>query len=524
MSVSRVGADAGAPRHTLVAVVDAAGAAARDRATIDSGVPSRALMQRAGAAAAAEIARRFPKRLRRGAAIHAGGGNNGGDAWVVARALAAAGVRVTVDEAVPAATDDARAERALALANGAFPPIDGSEGVVVDGLLGTGAVGAPRDAVAGAIARIAAQRARGARVIALDVPSGVDASTGVALGAVHADLTITFGTMKRGLLVARGDAGRIAVVDIGLGSAPAPSAGLVDRSFVHDVVRPFAADAHKGTRGRLAIVGGARGMAGAAILAGDAALRSGIGLVRLVVAPESVPVAQSTLPSALASGWPADDTALAGTISEWADVVLLGPGLGRGDDARALCERVLRAWRGPVVLDADGLTVFGDDTDALAALLGGRAAVLTPHASEFARLAGSELNAVLHARFDVPASLAGRTGATVLLKGVPTVISAPDGRTLVSASGSPALATGGSGDVLAGIVAALLAHDGDPLRSAAASAWLHGRAAERAGERYGVRGSTIAHLLDALARGWALDDPSPRYPVLAELPAVGGTR
>lgn len=521
MSASRVGAGAGARRRTLVSVVDADGAAARDRESIAAGIPSRALMQRAGAAAAAEIARRLPARLTHGVAVYAGGGNNGGDAWVVARALAAAGIRVSVDEAVAAATDDARAERALARAGGAFPPVDGSEAVIVDGLLGTGAVGAPRDAVASAITRIATHRARGARVVALDMPSGVDASTGMCPGAVRADLTITFGTMKRGLLVARGNAGRIVVVDIGLDAANETSAGLVDRAFVDEVVRPFAADVHKGMRGRLAVVGGARGMAGAAILAGDAALRSGIGLVRLVLAPESVTVAQSALPSALASVWPADDTALAGTISEWAGVVLLGPGLGRDDDARALCERVLRAWRGPVVLDADALTVFGGDTDALAALLGGRPAVLTPHAAEFARIAGSEVEAVLHTRFDAPAGLARRTGAAVLLKGVPTVVSTPDGRTLVSARGSPALATGGSGDVLAGIVAAILAQDRDPLRSAAAAAWLHGRAAERAGKLLGVRGSTVPALLDAMARGWRAGDPRPRYPVLAELPAVG---
>lgn len=524
MSDTRVGAAAGAQRQSFVAVVDAAGAAARDRATIAAGVPSRALMQRAGAAAAAEIARRFARRLARGVAVHAGSGNNGGDAWVVIRALAAAGLRVTVDESAPAATEDARAERALALAGGPFAAIDGSEGVIVDGLLGTGAAGVPRDAVAAAIARIATRRARGARVVSLDVPSGVDASTGAAVNAVRADVTITFGTMKRGLLVARANAGRIAVIDIGLTAGDDASATLVDRRYVADVVRPFAADVHKGTRGRLAVIGGARGMAGAAILAADAALRSGIGLVRLVVAPESLPVAQVALPAALATAWPADDTALAGAVSEWADVVLIGPGLGRGDDARALCERVLRAWRGPVVLDADALTVFGSDTDAIASLLGGRAALLTPHAAEFARLAGSGVDAVLLARFDVPATLARRTGATVLLKGVPTIVAATDGRTLVSATGTPALAAGGSGDVLAGMAAALLAHSGDALAAGAAAAWLHGRAGERADAELGVRGTTIPHLLDAVARGWTLDATPPRYPVLAELPAVGVAR
>src|SRR5690349_11612494 len=188
-----------------VHVVTAAQSAARDRAAIDSGIPSRALMQRAGAAAAGEIVRAFGEgdRLARGVSVFAGPGNNGGDAWVVAAALGAVGVQVRVVEVAEPRTDDARAERDVARAAMNFGAPAGGEAVVVDGVLGTGSSGAPRGAVADAIRRIDDLRNGGAAVVALDIPSGVDASTGEGDVTVTADLTITFGTMKRGALVRR---------------------------------------------------------------------------------------------------------------------------------------------------------------------------------------------------------------------------------------------------------------------------------------------------------------------------------
>ena len=198
-----------------VPVVTAAESAARDRAAIEGGTPSRALMQRAGAAAASEIVRRYGDRLSRGIAVFAGVGNNGGDAWVVAAALAAVGIKVRVEETGGAKTDDARAERASALAASRFDRPTGGEEVVVDGVLGTGAAGAPRGAAADAIRRIRALRDDGAHVVALDVPSGLDATNGDAELAVAADLTITFGTVKRGVLVRRERCGHIVAVDIG---------------------------------------------------------------------------------------------------------------------------------------------------------------------------------------------------------------------------------------------------------------------------------------------------------------------
>ena len=523
-----------------VRVVTAAQAGVRDRAAIDAGVPSRALMQRAGAAAAAEIARHFGDRMRRGVAVYAGPGNNGGDAWVVAAALAAAGIRVRVAPIGEPKTDDARAERASAAAtlDDALPT--GAEDVIVDGLLGTGVTGAPRDAVADAIRRIAALATDGAAVVALDVPSGVDATTGVAAGdAISAELTITFGTMKRGLLVARAHCGRIVAVDIGLGAHTTRDDGapiLLDHEWVRTRIPPIAADAHKGTRRRVAILGGAEGMAGAPILAARAAMRSGVGMARVIAHPASVAAVQSSAHAALARAWPETDDEIRDTICDWAHLLVVGPGLGLTHDTRGQVERVLGLWRGPVVLDADALTAFEGDADGLAALLGGRKALITPHVVEFTRLAGGTAESVLANRFDVGAELAHRLGCVVLLKGVPTVLHAPDGTSLVVAAGTPALATGGSGDVLAGIAGTLLSQMDDPLEAAASAAWVHGRASElanaaRSGSlgarrrsqtpRASVRGITLDDVITALATVWTEAPAVLRPPVLAELPAVG---
>ncbi len=508
-----------------VRVVTAMQAAERDARAIAAGTPSRLLMQTAGRLAAAELLRHAGARARVGVEIFAGGGNNGGDAWVVAAELAAQGVPVRVHEVEPPRTDDARAEKAVAsdgALHGAAAPA-GAPGVVVDGLLGTGARGAPRGDIAAACAAIGAARRGGAYVMALDVPSGLDAATGAHEGGPRADLTVTFGTIKRGHLLARDWCGTIVAVDIGLGEYANLDDGaprLADAAFVREVIPRITADAHKGARKKVAIVGGERGMVGAVLLAARAALHSGVGLVKLVVSPDNVDLVQRALPEALAAVWPqTDDEAVA--IGVWADAVLVGPGLGRGDGARALAERVLRNTRVPVVIDADAINAFGGEPATVKGLVGARAALLTPHPLEFARLAGADASAVNAQRFEVAAPLAAATGAAVLLKGVPTVIAAPDGRMIVSASGTPVLGQGGSGDMLAGIAVTLLAQCGDALHAGAAAAWVHGRAAELAAPDGAIRGVTLDDVLAALRAAW-LSEPAPPAPyVLAELAAVG---
>jgi NAD(P)H-hydrate epimerase len=509
-----------------VHVVTSQQSAARDRRAIDAGIPSRALMQRAGAAAAAEIVRHYGHLLERGVAVFAGRGNNGGDAWVVAAALSAAGIRVRMVEVGDSKTDDARAERdtARAVLKDGIPT--GAEAVIVDGLHGTGSTGSPRGAVGDAIQRVNALRAQGAHVVALDVPSGTDASTGEGDLSVTADLTISFGTAKRGTLVRRERCGHIVVVDIGFGphaNVDDGAATLIDRAWVNDRVPPIAANAHKGTRRRVVFVGGSSGMAGATILAARAALHSGVGMARTIVSAASVAPVQVAVPAALARAWPESDDAIRESICDWAHAVVIGPGLGRLPTTRSQIERILELWRGPVVLDADALTAFEGDAKSLGALLSGRKALATPHVVEFARLASVSSDDVLRAPFDIGRDLAATLGCVVLLKGVPTVITDTNGRTLVSASGTPVLATGGSGDVLSGVAGTLVAQMDDPFEAAACAAWVHGRAGEIAGA-HGARGASLDDVVAALGPVWDEPAPAPRPPVLAELPAIESRR
>jgi len=511
-----------------VRVVTADQAAARDAAAIGAGVPSAELMSRAGLGAARQVIERVVPQLGCQALVCCGPGNNGGDGWIVARALAQAGLDVHVVEAGAPRTDDARAARAHALAP--FPaPGRLSLGLpgrpvalVIDALLGTGASGPLRGAIAEAAALVDTARRDGACVVALDLPTGVDASTGaVAEGAVQADLCVSFGTIKRGQLLARGRCGEIVVVDIGLGPQAALHDGaplLVDASWVAPRIPAIPAEAHKGIRRRLLIVGGDRGMAGAVALGAWGAQRAGIGMVKLCVHEASVAPLQSLVPEATALAWPfrVDDASLLA----WPHVLLLGPGLGPPAQARAIVSAWLTAFDGPVVLDADALNAFAGDEAALGDLLDGRPAIVTPHPLEFARLIGVDADTVLDERFDIGARLARAMHAVVVLKGTPTVITAPDGTSLVSASGTPVLGAAGSGDILAGIVATLLAQGGDPLPAAACGAWVHGRAAERANTGRPVRGVVLADVLAALSHSWSLEPRRGDEP-LAVLPRVG---
>src|ERR1700737_5344903 len=299
-----------------VRVVSARESAERDRAAIERGTPSRVLMQRAGTAAAEGILRRYGDRLWNGAVVFTGPGNNGGDGWVVAGLLARSGIGVTVVEAVEAKSPDAVAEKSAAAhvvkraKNTSLPGEFAGSQVLIDALLGTGAEGEPRGNIAAAISTINELHSNGSRVVALDLPSGLDATTARHSTCVVADATFSFGGVKRGSLLARDCCGEIVVLDIGLDEA-SPAHGrnvgdkvsslpwLVDGSWVRSHVPALRYDAHKGTRKHLAIIGGGKGMPGAGGLATRAALRSGIGLVRALVASENVGEILAAAPSAL---------------------------------------------------------------------------------------------------------------------------------------------------------------------------------------------------------------------------------
>lgn len=499
-------------------VVTAAQAAERDNATIASGTPSRTLMQRAGRGAAIVILERLASRLGEGAMVFTGPGNNGGDGWVVAGALARAGVAVSVEEAVPAKTPDSIAEKESA-SNALGKNSPRHPGVVIDALLGTGSEGEPRGAVADAIQRIRELRESGAAVISLDVPSGLDATTGAHGNGVTADVTVTFGTVKRGHLLARDVCGEIILVDIGLDPPRLEDTTheLIDEEWVRGRMPEIRFDDNKGKRGKLAIVAGGEGMPGAAILAGRAALRSGIGLVRMVVHESNVAAVANAIPSALISPWASDDAKLRADVGDWADAIVLGPGMGPELATRMLVERVLAGNKKPVLLDADALNVFSGDTRAVQWLLSGRQALITPHPAELGRLLNVPTDDIVARRFEVGSETVLETGATTLLKGTPTVITASTGKRYCVARGTAALATGGSGDVLSGIAGALLAQTGSAETSACVAAWVHGRAAELCGY---VRGVSLDDVLFVLPRAWNEREPELRAPVLARLPAV----
>jgi NAD(P)H-hydrate epimerase len=505
-------------------VATASETVACERATIDAGISARELMERAGRAAAAEIVRRFRMALPAGVAVFTGPGNNGGDGWVVARCLAELEFPATVIEAAEPKTDEAQAaeQSAGSAAVGVdAPPAFGDAPIIIDALLGTGASGAPRGTVASAIEIVNNARSEGSVVISLDVPSGLDATTGMHELCVEADVTITFGVVKRGHLLARDVCGEVVVLDIGLVSSTALESLplLVDRGWVAERVPDIPPDAHKGTRKSLAIIAGGEGMAGAAILAGKGALRSGIGLAKLRVASENIAAIHAGLPEALVKKWP-DSASDIAALKDEADALAIGPGMGKSATTRDLVERLLLAWTGPVVVDADAINVFEDDAASLAKLLRGKPAVITPHPAELARLLGRETSDVLKNRFEIGADFARDSGATVLLKGTPTVVFAPTGERFVSAAGTAALATGGSGDVLTGIVGTMLAQLASSRTTAeiaAISAFVHGRAAELSGP---VRGTTLEDILLSLPDAWNELPGTAHDSVLACVPSV----
>jgi len=500
-------------------ITTAAEAASRDADAIASGIHSWTLMHAAGTAAGEFVATVAHAVDAKVVLVWAGTGNNGGDAYVVAtHLLTHSTIPVVLNETGPPRTDDAtRAREAYVKARETAPPAprmmtdtDQTQFVLVDGLLGTGQHGALRAPERALTAHVSSFGAKGGIVVALDVPTGVNATTGeIVEDAVRADYTLSFGTMKRAHVLQREQCGEIIVFDIGLGAFANKDDGawtLVDAAMLRTRVPSISWEAHKGTRGRIAIVGGAPGMAGAVVLASDAALHSGAGLVFAYVAAESVLPVQINVPQAMAH--PVSKDTLREQLSG-VHAVVVGPGFGRGAQSKALLDALLETLINesptvPLVLDADALTLIGTDAVRLKSLARARQVVCTPHVGEFARLLGKPAAATLVDRIAQAQELAARTGCTILLKGTPTVVVSPkaDGA-MVVARGTPVLATGGSGDLLSGMIGTLLAQGARGADAAAIAAWVHGRAAELATDRAGaVRGVTLGEVLTAMPNAW----------------------
>lgn len=429
------------------------------------GFPATApeLMERAGAVVAREAMSAYPYARR--FAVVCGGGRNGGDGRIAARLLREAGREAVETDAV-----------------------EGCD-VVVDALFGTGFRGAPRPEAAALIERI---NACGLPVVAVDLPSGVDASTGeVAAAAVRATLTVTFQAGKVGLVVAPGrfHAGEVVVADIGLGSVET-AARRATRDLLQRVPLRAAPDS-KFTAGAVLVVGGAPGTSGAPVLAAMAALRADAGYVTVAVPRACLPAVEALAlePVKLGFDWnDAGETIMAG--AQRADAVALGPGLGRSADAHALVSRLLELLELPVVVDADAL--FG-----LQPVPRRHPTVLTPHAGELARLLDRDPAWVDAHRLEAARATAERYGAVVLLKGAGSIVQAPCGGAVVCDAGPPSLATAGTGDVLTGVVAAFLAKGLDPVTAAAAAATAHGLAAAAVAQQAGLIASDVVAGLPA---------------------------
>ncbi len=473
-----------------------------DLRRIEAAAAGQPLMQRAGSAAA-ELAATLVADHGTAILILAGPGNNGGDALVVATLLRQRffDVRVVFVGAADRLPPDAAAAWQRFVAAGgstlAAIPADTRWSLIVDGLFGIGLTRAVADPYAGLIEQANALAARDAcALLALDCPSGLDADTGARCGAtIVASHTITFIGAKPGLFTADGPdcCGELTVATLDLpATALAANAGhTVGRDLFAAHLKPRAHNSHKGSYGNAGILGGAPSMVGGALLAARAALRLGSGRVYLGLLDAQAPACDVLQPELMLR---APSALLATPLSALA----CGPGMGSGEPARALLETACRLEL-PLLLDADALNLLAVDAK-LANALAARDAptLLTPHPAEAARLLGCAVAAVEADRLAAASELAGRYRASVALKGCGTVIATPAGELYLNTSGNPGLATAGSGDVLSGIVTALLAQGWPPLAALLAGAHLHGVAADTlVAQGCGPLGLTAGELIDS---------------------------
>jgi NAD(P)H-hydrate epimerase len=493
-----------------------------DRRTIEEfGIPGIDLMEKAGANVAAIVDCRFGNVASPAAVVLAGKGNNGGDGFVVARLLVAMGWRVEVllYAAAAALAGDARSNfdrlpAAAAIVVGdaltaeAFTERCRQATVIVDALFGTGL----KNGLTGEIATVAAlvntlQRP----VVAVDIPSGVDASTGGVPGeAIKAALTVTFGAAKLGHLLYPGAeyVGELLVTDIGIPGqllAAAPGIDFVDETAAACLLRLRSRNAHKGSHGHALLVAGSTGKSGAAAMAANSAMRSGAGLVTLA-APDSVHAVLEmkttevmTVPliscPAGSIGYDAGEEVQA--LAAGKDAMAIGPGLGTTTETAAVVRSLIAAADLPLVIDADGLNAVAADPsiikDSPALFI-----IMTPHPGEMARLSGLTVSEIESDRLASAAGFASSHRVYLVLKGARTVIAAPDGRLAINGSGNPGMASGGTGDVLSGVLTALAAQGYEPFAACCLGVFVHGLAADMVAEAKGEIGMNATDIQEML--------------------------
>jgi hydroxyethylthiazole kinase-like uncharacterized protein yjeF len=483
------------------------------RAIEEYGIPGVVLMENAGRATVEAIGRWHGPLAGQMAAIVVGPGNNGGDGLVIARHLHQAGAQVEVLALVQPESFSGDAainwhivqklgvkviqvlsEEEAGVCRGDL----GRAALVVDAIFGTGL----KRQVEGHFATMIELMNRSGRpIVAVDIPSGLDSDSGQPLGAcVRADFTVTYGLAKVGQFIqpGAGYVGRLEVVDIGIPPKIVSEAGikteLLERGNLARLLPSRHSNSHKGTFGHLLVLAGSQGKTGAALLAAHGALRSGVGLVSLGVPQLLNPIFEASLMEAmtvpLASDYflGSDDYAAIARAVQGKDALVLGPGLGTEPETVELVAQLYRVVGVPMVVDADALNGLGASLPVLGAQ---GARVLTPHPGEMARLTGLSTREIQADRGAVAAAYAKEKGAVVLLKGAATVIAAPDGRVAINPTGNPGMATGGMGDVLSGVIGALLAQGMAPWDAACLGAFVHGLAADRLA-RTRARGGYLA--------------------------------
>jgi ADP-dependent NAD(P)H-hydrate dehydratase / NAD(P)H-hydrate epimerase len=512
-----------------------------DRLTIqEMGIPGIVLMENAARGAAGIFLDHFEPPENSHVVVLCGPGNNGGDGYVAARYLHEKGLKTTVIVLAPRAKIKGDALTNLEIIRrmdldilecpgidewaSCRPTIETGD-FIIDGLLGTGLNAPVRGFYATVIEDV---NTSGKPVMAIDIPSGLNADTGQILGkAVRATLTVTFGFPKLGQLIFPGASlvGRLANVQIGIPKAVADRVPdhyhLVEPAHFTPLLRSDRQDIHKGDRGHLLVLSGSTGKTGAAALTALGALRAGAGLVTVGIPASLNPILENKLTEAMT--FPLPETG-DGSLSleaekeilrlmEGKTAVAVGPGLSTHEETTTLVKRIVAQCPLPMVIDADGLTALSGETD----LFAGRKAetVLTPHPGEMARLSGLKTTEVQSDRLGTAVRFVERHGCFLVLKGARTLIVEPDGRVYVNPTGNPALSSGGSGDVLTGLMGGFLARGWPMAQSAVGAVYLHGLAADLLAEDMGQAGmlagellDVIPELMDALAGGvWPLESP-----------------
>jgi ADP-dependent NAD(P)H-hydrate dehydratase / NAD(P)H-hydrate epimerase len=491
----------------LMRVLNTAQMREADSRTIqDIGIPSIVLMENAGRQVVAALEGSYSDLLTRHVAVLCGRGSNGGDGFVVARTLHQRGIAVSVF--VLGAIADVRGDARLNLeilgrlglttveiADEQAWELHFSEigecDLIIDAMFGTGLKGP----LVGVLETVVADvNSSGIPVVAVDLPSGLSGDTPDLIGdCIHAAITVTLGAPKLPLVLPPGEvcAGHVVIADIGipsdvLDSVDGPRIDLLTREDMREMVPPRQVDSHKGDYGHVLVVAGSRGRTGAAHLAALGALRSGAGLVTVATPKTCAPIVAAMAPEYMTLSLDETDEGQLGTgsveqvLSFERDVIAVGPGLGTGEPVAAFVRSLLERGSVPLVLDADALNVLARDPESLNGRDGGRDVIITPHPGEMARLVGLSIDDVQANRIEVARSFATSRNLYVILKGHRTLIATPDGKVFICPTGNPGMATGGSGDLLTGMVAAWLGQLLDTEAACKLAVFLHGLAGDLA--------------------------------------------